>query len=88
MGGGGAVFVGRGKVDKGEGLEIAMVALLANGERVVVVACWVGNLRSVPLMRKAQAEYFFRQTAGGIFLFDPMCLCSKYSEFCGEFKNG
>ena len=25
---------------------------------------------------------------GGIFLFDPMCLYSKYSEFCGEFKNG
>ena len=23
-----------------------------------------------------------------IFLFDPMCLHSKYSEFCGEFKNG
>ena len=25
---------------------------------------------------------------GEIFLFDPMCLYSKYSEFCGEFKNG
>ena len=25
---------------------------------------------------------------GDIFLFDPMCLYSKYSEFCGEFKNG
>ena len=24
---------------------------------------------------------------GGIFLFHPMCLYSKYSEFCGEFKN-
>ena len=23
-----------------------------------------------------------------IFLFDLMCLYSKYSEFCGEFKNG
>ena len=26
--------------------------------------------------------------ARGIFLFDPMCLYSKYSEFRGEFKNG
>ena len=25
---------------------------------------------------------------GEIFLFDPMCLCSKYGEFRGEFKNG
>ena len=25
---------------------------------------------------------------GEFFLFDPMCLNSKYSEFCGEFKNG
>ena len=25
---------------------------------------------------------------GEIFLFDPMCLYSKYSEFCTEFKNG
>ena len=25
---------------------------------------------------------------GEIFLFDPMCLYSKYSEFRGEFKNG
>ena len=25
---------------------------------------------------------------GEIFVFDPMCLYSKYSEFCGEFKNG
>ena len=25
---------------------------------------------------------------GENFLFDPMCLYSKYSEFCGEFKNG
>ena len=25
---------------------------------------------------------------GEIFLFDPMCLYSKCSEFCGEFKNG
>ena len=25
---------------------------------------------------------------GEIFLFDPMCPYSKYSEFCGEFKNG
>ena len=25
---------------------------------------------------------------GKILLFNPMCLCSKYSEFCGEFKNG
>ena len=25
---------------------------------------------------------------GEIFLFDPMYLCSKYSEFRGEFKNG
>ena len=25
---------------------------------------------------------------GKIFLFEPMCLYSKYSEFCGEFKNG
>ena len=25
---------------------------------------------------------------GEIFLFDLMCLYSKYSEFCGEFKNG
>ena len=25
---------------------------------------------------------------GEIFSFDPMCLHSKYSEFCGEFKNG
>ena len=25
---------------------------------------------------------------GETFLFDPMCLYSKYSEFCGEFKNG
>ena len=25
---------------------------------------------------------------GEIFLFDPMCLYSKYLEFCGEFKNG
>ena len=24
---------------------------------------------------------------GEIFLFDPMCLYSEYSEFCGEFKN-
>ena len=24
---------------------------------------------------------------GEIFLFDPMCLYSKYSEFCGEFQN-
>ena len=30
----------------------------------------------------------FRHKAGGNFLFDPMCLYSKYSEFCGEFKNG
>ena len=25
---------------------------------------------------------------GEFFLFHPMCLYSKYSEFCGEFKNG
>ena len=25
---------------------------------------------------------------GEIFLFDPMCLYSKYSEICGEIKNG
>ena len=25
---------------------------------------------------------------GEIFLFDPMCLYSKYSEVCGEFTNG
>ena len=25
---------------------------------------------------------------GEFFLFHPMCLSSKYSEFCGEFKNG
>ena len=25
---------------------------------------------------------------GEIFLFDPMCRYSKYSEFRGEFKNG
>ena len=25
---------------------------------------------------------------GEIFLFDPMCLYSKYSEFRGDFKNG
>ena len=25
---------------------------------------------------------------GEFFLFDPMCLYSKYSKFCGEFKNG
>ena len=25
---------------------------------------------------------------GNFFLFDQMCLYSKYSEFCGEFKNG
>ena len=25
---------------------------------------------------------------GEIYLFDPMGLYSKYSEFCGEFKNG
>ena len=25
---------------------------------------------------------------GEIFLFDPMCLNSKYSEFYGEIKNG
>ena len=25
---------------------------------------------------------------GEIFLFNPVCLYSKYSEFCGEFKNG
>ena len=25
---------------------------------------------------------------GEILLFDPTCLNSKYSEFCGEFKNG
>ena len=25
---------------------------------------------------------------GKFFLFDPMCLYSKYSEFRGEFKNG
>ena len=25
---------------------------------------------------------------GEIFLVDPMCLFSNYSEFCGEFKNG
>ena len=25
---------------------------------------------------------------GEIFLFDPMCLYSKYSEFRGELKNG
>ena len=24
---------------------------------------------------------------GEFFLFDPMCLYSKYSEFCGELKN-
>ena len=25
---------------------------------------------------------------GEFFLFHPMCLYSKYSQFCGEFKNG
>ena len=25
---------------------------------------------------------------GEIFLFNPMCIFSQYSEFCGEFKNG
>ena len=25
---------------------------------------------------------------GEIFLFDPICLYSKYPEFCGDFKNG
>ena len=31
-------------------------------------------------------DFFLGRRQGEIFLFDPMCLCSKYSEFCGEFK--
>ena len=34
------------------------------------------------------ADFVLGIRRGGIFLFDPMCLYSKYSEFCGEFKNG
>ena len=33
-------------------------------------------------------RFCFRHMAGGNFLFDPMYLYSKYSEFCGEIKNG
>ena len=43
---------------------------------------------SVLCRRRRRRIFCFRHTAGGIFLFDPMCLYSKYSEFCGEFKNG
>ena len=34
------------------------------------------------------ADFVFGIRRGGIFLFHPMCLYSKYSQFCGEFKNG
>ena len=33
-------------------------------------------------------DFVFGIRQGELFLFDPMCLYSKYSEFCGEFKNG
>ena len=34
------------------------------------------------------ADFVLGIRRGVIFLFHPMCLYSKYSEFCGEFKNG
>ena len=34
------------------------------------------------------AEFFFFGVLRGLFFFNPLCLCLKYSEFCGEFKNG
>ena len=34
------------------------------------------------------ADFVLGIRQGGTFLFHPMCLYSKYSEFCGEFKNG
>ena len=34
------------------------------------------------------ADFVLGIRRGGIFLFHPMCLYSKYSESCGEFKNG
>ena len=36
--------------------------------------------------RQRRRRFFFGRRQGEIFLFDPMCLCSKYSEFCGELK--
>ena len=37
---------------------------------------------------KGAGDFVLGKRQGEIFLFDPMCLFSKYSEFCGEFKNG
>ena len=37
---------------------------------------------------RGAANFVLGIRRGGIFLFHPMCLYSKYSEFCGEFKNG
>ena len=37
---------------------------------------------------KGAGDFVLGIRQGEIFLFDPMCLCSKYSEFRGEFKNG
>ena len=34
---------------------------------------------------EAFSKFDFSLSEGGIF--PPMCLYSKYSEFCGEFKN-
>ena len=38
--------------------------------------------------RQRRRRFCFSIRQGEIFLFDPMCLYSKYSEFRGEFKNG
>ena len=32
-------------------------------------------------------DFVLRIRQGEVFLFDPKCLYSKYSEFCGEFKK-
>ena len=34
-----------------------------------------------------RAEFFFLPFLRGFFFLNPFCLCSKYSEFCGDFKN-
>ena len=46
------------------------------------------NLRFWGKVLAPKALELFFGLLRGIFFFYPVCLYSKYSEFCGEFKNG
>ena len=68
-------YPGRDPTPKGGGGGVLQTPKLSHG-----TMCFVGATGA--------GDFVLGIRQGEFFLFDPMCLYSKYSEFRGEFKNG